>query len=387
MIKTYIAYTAEIDDVDDAVAGILAQLDLENGLRANSIGIIACHYDFVFSGVVKALSEALPFDVVGAVTMIQAVPQKVGFGFLSLMVLTSDTVTFTTALTPPLGSNPCDNIESTYREAAGRTAETPALIMPFAPVVLGHIGDDYINTLTQISGGVPCFGTLGVDDTDALGNSFLIFNGAHYSDRMGLVLVCSPTPPMLFSATISPQKISQLNSLVTKSEGCVLIEVNGRPVGDFFESLGIPSSAQSQYAMVTLPFMLNFNDGTPPVSRIFMARTPEGYAVSTGLIPERATINVGVFDKEDVLCTAGKVTKAILEQAKSHSCLLIYSCMARSFSLAGDSLSEGALVREMVGDRLPFMMAYSGGEICPSLTDDNRLINRYHSNTFIACLL
>ena len=386
MIQTQIAYTSEIDDIEDAVAAIKAQLNLDTGLLTHTIGILACHYDFVFSGAAKAICEALPFDTVGVVTVAQGVPATVDGGFLTLMVLTSDDTTFTAALTPPLPEDPCAFIEKTYMEAAAKKEGRPALIMPYVPIIVGHIGDDYVNTLSRVSGGVPTFGTLGIDDTEAVDKGFLLFNGEAYADRLAMVLVYTETQPKFYRASLSPDKIKQIRSVITKSDGNILMEINGRPVGEFFESIGMHSTVNSQYTMVTLPFILDFNDGTPPISRIFITRTPEGYAVSTGLVPTGATIDVGVFDKEDVLLTAGDAIKTILEEAEGRSCVLIYSCMARSFSLGGDPLGEAELVRDMIGDRIPFMLAYSGGEMCPTEIKADETINRYHSNTFIACM-
>ncbi|MDR2738996.1 MAG: hypothetical protein LBB68_04085 [Treponema sp.] len=69
MIKVLNACTAEIDDVDLAVSEILEQLDVPGNLRNNSIGIIACYYEFIETGVVAEICKRLPFDVVGCTTL------------------------------------------------------------------------------------------------------------------------------------------------------------------------------------------------------------------------------------------------------------------------------------------------------------------------------
>ena len=53
-----------MDDLDVAREEILAQLK-DKKLLKHSVGIIGCHYDYVEYGVVKAISEALPFDIIG----------------------------------------------------------------------------------------------------------------------------------------------------------------------------------------------------------------------------------------------------------------------------------------------------------------------------------
>ena len=68
MTKTFILTTTEIDDHNMAAEEIVSKLNFETDLLANSIGIISCHYEFVLSGVAKAVCDALPFDVAGIVS-------------------------------------------------------------------------------------------------------------------------------------------------------------------------------------------------------------------------------------------------------------------------------------------------------------------------------
>ena len=387
MIKTLTAYTNEIDDIDVAVREIADQVNYKAGLCAHSVGIIACHYEFIYSGVVKAVCDLLPFDIVGTVSPAQAVSGTSGSCLLTLTVFTSDEVSFITQLTPCLTTEPGDAIEETYIKASAHKKEAPALILTFAPLLVNNSGDEYVDVFTKISGGVPCFGTISIDDTDTFDHSFLIFNGEQYPDRLGMVLVYGALQPRFLTATISPGKILDKAALITKSEKNILQEVNGCSVEEYFETLGLADASNMQYGMALLPFLLDYGDGMPPVSKVFIGRTPEKYAVCTGMVPTGATLHIGVFDKEDVLFTTGEVLAKVLEYASQASCLLAYSCTARSMSLGADSMAELDLIRDKIGAALPFMAAYSGGEICPTQRDDGKSITRFHNNTFILCLL
>jgi hypothetical protein len=387
MIKTLVACTAEVDDVHIALDEIRTQLDMPHNLMKNAVGIIACHYEFVFSGMVKAIAEALPFDVVGTITSAQAVRGEAGTLLLSLMVLTSDDVSFVTRLTPSLLGEPAQTITRAYQEAAAGQPQKPALIFTFAPFIMENSGDEYVNVFTQISGGAPCFGTLAVDDTLNFANCFLLYNGEHYPDRMGFILLYGDVTPKFYIATISPAKILEKEALVTKSAGHVLMEVNERPVVEYFEDLGLTKAAETQYAMTSLPFMLDYGDGTPPVSKVFIKLTPEKYAICAGAMPEGAKMKIGIFDRDDVLFTSGAALDDIArDTAGGSGGLLIYSCISRNKTLGADMLAEGMLVREKAGGQTAFMMAYSGGEICPTQVSAAKAINRFHNNAFIACV-
>jgi hypothetical protein len=305
---------------------------------------------------------------------------------LTLMVMTSDDVSFVTAVTPPLHGETGQIVEQAYTEAASARAEKPALIFAFAPFMVENSGDEYVNVLTAASGGVPCFGTLAVDDTADFANCFMVKNGEHFRDRMALLLLYGDLQPKFFIATLSSDKILERSSLVTKSAGHVLMEVNDRPVIEYFEDLGLTQASETSYAMVSLPFMLDYGDGTPPVSKVFIGLTPEKYAICAGAMPEGSTLYIGVFDKDDVLLTTGRAVDDAMPDLENASGLLVYSCISRNMSLGADHLMELDLVKDKIGDRLPFMMVYSGGEICPTQVAGSTAVNRFHNNAFVACV-
>jgi hypothetical protein len=247
-------------------------------------------------------------------------------------------------------------------------------------------GDEYVNVLTEASRGVPCFGTLAVDDTPDFSKCFLISNGQDYHDRMGMILLYGEIVPQFFIATISQGKILDKAALVTKSAGHILMEVNDRPVVEFFEDLGLTKASETAYAMTSLPFMLDYGDGTPPVSKVFIGLTPEKHALCAGAMPEGSTLSIGVFDKDDVLLTTGEAVDRALAQTADASGLLIYSCISRNMTMGSDFLAELKLIQDKAGRKLPFMVAYSGGEVCPTQVGKDRAINRFHNNAFIACV-
>lgn len=387
MIKTIVAHTSEVDDVQSAVKEILDQLSLKEQMRANTVGIIACHYEFVFSGVVKAVCDALPFDVVGTITSAEAVQGEVGIFMLTLMVLTSDETQFRTALTPSLLEDSEQGIRDTYLTTSGDIEGKPSLIFAFAPYIVQNSGDTYVHVFTEVSGGVPCFGTLAVDDSQDFRDCYMIHNGEHYRDRMAMLLVYNDFVPKFYIATISEGRIMfDKPALITESQGHILKEVNGRPLVEYFDSLGLTQASETSYAMTSLPFMLDYGDGTPLVSKVFIALTDEKYGICAGAMPEGCTLYLGVFDKDDVLLTTRQTVQAALSDIEGASGILIYSCISRIMSLAGDSTAEMELVRSKVGDKLPVMMAYSGGEMCPTQQSGAGAINRFHNNAFILCV-
>jgi hypothetical protein len=385
MVRALTVFTENIDDSAAAVAEIKAQLAEGPGLLKNSVGIIACHYEFVLSGTAKAVCESLPFDVAGTISSVQADNEVKGTLVLVILVLTSDEVYFKIGITPSLKTEPEKHIGETYKALSGG-AEKPSLIFAYAPFMLENSGDGYVAALSAVSGGVPCFGTLAVDDTSDFRECYMVYQGEHYRDKMSLILCYGHINPKFYLASISEEKLLDRAALITSSQGHILKEVNGRPVVEYFEDLGLTKASETSYAMTSLPFMLDYGDGTPMVSKVFIGLNEQKYAICAGVMPEGSTLYMGVFDKGDVLLTTGNLIKRALEETDHPSVMIGYSCISRGMTLGGDIFAEVELVQKNIAGKVPALLAYSGGEICPTRINDVAAINRFHNNTFILCM-
>ena len=386
MVETIVLHTYEIDDIESAVKDIMSQLKKEK-LGKSSVGIISCHHEFINSGVMEAVCNALPFEVTGAVTSSQAVNGVVDTFLLTVTVLTGDDVSFAVKTTKPFGDEPYSAATQVYTEVFEERLTAPALIFAYLPFVAGLSVDKYVNALTNVSNGVPCFGTVALDSSETFECCFVCVNGKHYIDRGTMIMVYGNIRPKFVLATISPEKILAKPALITKSEGNLVYEVNGHPIAQYFEDLGLTSARESQYAMAAVPFLIDYGDNTPLVSKAFIAHIPDKYAVCAGDVPEGSTIHVGTFDKEDITVTTGEaIDKALDIIADGATGMIIYSCITRSMSLGGEPMAELELVQSKLADKIPFVMAYSNGELCPMQIDGTCTVNRFHNNTFIACI-
>lgn len=384
MIKTLNAYTVEIDDVDFAVNDILNQLDIGNNLCKNSVGILTCYSEFIDTGVVSELSAALPFDIIGSTTVGNAVNGSHGQMMLCLTVLTSDDVYFSAAYTKPLLPDFDKPITEAYAVAKRGRADKPAMIITAAPLVQ-QIGTDIIlEKLDSVSGGVPVFGTVAVDHTATYSEARTVFNNITARDTLAMVLIYGKIEPKFFVTSISPEKIKRQKVIITASKDNLLMEVNNMKVSTYLEDLGIVKNGKIEGANV-IPFVLDYNDGTQPVARAFFMMTPEGYAVCGGKMPVNATLSIGAIDYDDVIKTAGETVRTALSKGGKNG-LLIFACIARNICLGLLPGAEMECVNEEISGKIPFQFAYVGGEICPVYNEKGETVNRFHNDTFTACI-
>lgn len=385
MIKTLVAHTTEVDEASIAIEEIKSQLDLGNLLK-NTVGIINCHYEFCESGVMQEICEALPFNVVGVISSPSAVNGVADSMLLNVMMLTSDDVEFECILTSPFGDDPCKSVIDSYKQSASAREDAPSLIFAFAPFEPIRCVDDYVDAITEASGGVPCFGTVAVDDLVSFLNCNMIYNGEHYYDRLGMILAYGNISPKFYVANFSESNILDRSAVITKSEKQIVKEINGRSVDAFFEDLGLKQASETTFALTSLPFLINYKDNSPLVCKQFVNLNEERHAVFAGAMPEGSTFYLAQAERDDIFATIDKITDDILKDAEGASGLLIYSCVARIMILGSGMYEELEAVGKKLDGRLPYIMGYSGGEMCPTNNESGDAVNYFHNNTIIACL-
>jgi hypothetical protein len=385
-MKTLYARTEEIDEPQAAVAGIMAQLDLEHRALKNSIGLVSCYAEFIGSGVVAALAGALPFPIAGTTTI--AAASNTGEGELSLFltVLTADDVEFVVGVTDPISGEDEAPFRRAWEETGGKRPGKPALMLSFVPLIMNVAADFYAEAWTSITGGVPNFGSLAVDHNEDYHQSQTILGTGAWRDRYVFILCYGNLEPQFFIGGISEEMAFREKGVVTSSQGNILKEVNGRSVSDYLTSLGLSKDAQGNLEGInSYPFILDFNDGTEPIIRVMFAVTPDGSAVCGGKIPAGATLTVGTISGDEVLRTSTEVLKTALKAAGGRA-VLIFSCIGRYFAQGFNTTAEMDRAREILGEN-PFSLVYAGGELCPVHGKDGGLTNRSHNDTMVICIL
>jgi hypothetical protein len=360
------------------------------------VGIISCFTDFVDSGAAKAVCEALPFDVIGITTTASAVPEDYGELMLSVLVISSDTVSFVTGLSSSVAKSQDGPLAEAWNLACGKAASQgvagrPEMMLVYAPFIQDVGGEAVVESLNRVSGGIPLFGTLAIDSTEDYHSSRIIYNGEIYKEAVAFALMYGNIKSEFFIGSISDEQIQEQWGLITKSKGNLVMEINGKPVTDYLKALGVRTTGGG-WDTISFPFIIDYADGTRPVTRSVYIITGEGYASCGGAMPEGASLTIGNLDHTNVLDTTGRALDRLVPRSEGSAFLLMYSCVTRYLVLGINSLREMELVAEKTGGGLPYQFTYSGGEICPveddgGLSGKAGLVNRFHNCTFIACLV
>lgn len=384
MIEMYTARTSEIDEIDEAINELKSQIDF-TALKKNSGGLIFCHIDFVESGVVKALCDELPFNIIGMTSMAGADEHGYSLYDLTLTILTSDEVSFEVGMTNSINhDNYQSEIDRLYQDVRGRVESDPTMIFTFMPYIREVAGYEVVTAMDTSCHGIPMWGSITNNIDFNYETVETICNGEALSAGLAMMFLNGPVEPKFIISSIPERNIANNRAIITKSKGAILQEVNGLPILQYLSDIGLIITKEN---ITTTPLMVYYDGAKEPVALGFYTLFDDGSVLTGGVMPEGTSFAVGSIDTSGILESAEDGLKKILELEDRQAALLM-PCVTRYIMLSPDHESELRLITEkLTASGRPFMMGYSGGEICPMAGPDGKLHNHFHNYTFCACIL
>jgi len=385
VVQMITAYTEEVDEIEESIARILGQIDLGT-LKKNSVGIVTCHYDFIHSGFIEEMRKKLPFNLIGKTTFAGSNPQGQGMYSLALTVLSSDELAFETAMTGPLDTGNCrEEIGAAYSDALRKLPRDPSLIVTLFPNIRNLSGATIHQVFDETCGGIPFWGGVATHTDTNYDYCHTFNNGNHQKDCLAMLLIHGPIDPEFVVITMPLQSINKNQGKVTRSNDCVINEINGVPAQKYLkESLGITLVRNSP--LIT-PIIVYYEDTTEPVTLAISAIDDDGSISCGGKVPEGSSVTIGEISAESIMASAREGMDMALNCGRRNGVMLL-PCVSRPIMLEPDHEGELNLIAGKVGKGriMPYMAAYSGGEICPVRDNAGVLRNRFHNFTFSACV-
>jgi hypothetical protein len=379
MIKFLTAFTLEVDDPGTAAKEILEQLDPERSLLENSVGFVFCTLDFIRSGAAEAVCGALPFEVIGCTTNGIVVPGAAGEVILAVGVLTGEGCRFRTGVSGPLDDGEEGPIAELYRRLAGSLASSPSLIFVIHPELIKFAGDRTAEILDRLSGGVPIFGTVALDETTKDRLPLVVHNGKAYANSLSLLLV-SGMEGRFFQEPIRPTVIYNQPACVTEAQGNKMVAVNNMPAAEFMEKVGILSGSDLNAAFA-FPLLVDNHDGAGPKPAAIHKREGDGLRCGC-TFSAGASLEFGDCIRKDLFQSTKRIAESI-KKLKGRSGNLIFSCYGRVVILI-DPMDEMELVKNEMETSPPYVFIYSAGEFCPVYDEGGGLRNRFHQFNIVS---
>jgi hypothetical protein len=351
-----------------------------------------CDTEFIDSGSYAAVCAALPFDVAGTTTMTQAIDGEAGMLMLTVMVLTSDDVFFEAGYTEPItpGGDIIGPSKAAFESASAKLPSAPKLIFVFPPLILENAGDQYINAFESFCPNTPIFGTLAIDDSITFEHSCTCYNGDQSQNRIAFILVAGNVSPRFFMAIINDENKLPYTGEITKSTGHIVQEINNIRTSEYFESIGFARDGKLDVGLQFVPFLIDFKNRADrdnvPVVRAMVYFDENGYGVCRGYVDQGSVFVLTNPNGDDVFKSSVELIDRLCT-VPDRQATIVFSCVVRRMSFGMEPLREAEMTAKKLGGASPFMLAYAGGEFCPTSFGERGVTNRFHNYSIIACVL
>jgi hypothetical protein len=215
----------------------------------------------------------------------------------------------------------------------------------------------------------------------------VIFNNRADYGMGALILLYGDIRPRFFVEHVDKiERMQHHSGIITDSDDNTVKTINNMLCADYLSSVGLPPQTLKELQVMPFPFMVTYPGSAKGIIRALHYITPEGYGVFTAEMPRNASLTLCRLQHEGVLATADAALQKVAAVPEA-SAVFLFSCSLRHFLLGLRPLDEIKQVHEALQAKIPYHLAYSGGEICPLVDAAGQAQNHIHNYSFTACVL
>ncbi|MDR2808047.1 MAG: FIST C-terminal domain-containing protein [Spirochaetaceae bacterium] len=230
---------------------------------------------------------------------------------------------------------------------------------------------------------VPLFGTLPITNEKDERMSRVIYEGNAYESSIALLAVYGDLKPEFYTAAVTEKSLQAKHAKITSARSNFIETINEISVKKYLESIGLAPSA----VPYNIPILIHEEDGSK-VFRTGLKVHDNGSLSISGLVPENAEISFCSIDDRAVVESTGNLLESIMKgKAAEHRGILIYACASRFWILGPRWKEEAARAASVIGKPVPWLFAYSGGEVFPSILENGKVSNHLQNFSVIVCVL
>jgi hypothetical protein len=385
MLKVAVGHSDDPSTID-AVEEILEQCRQELQGEIPQAGIVFAAIDFDHAELLQHINRTFPnLELIGCTTDGE-MSSVLGFqqDSVTLMLFASDHITIRAGLGRQADQDPIAAARTAVQQAHRNSSQTPDLCIAIpASYTEGRSttnGELILQGLGAALGDrVPILGgTAG--DQFRFATSYQFFGTQVLTDALP-ILVFSGGLKVSHGIGCGWRPIGQ-KSRVTRAEGTVLYEIDGRPAIEFYQRyLGdrLPTAEN--------PLAVYEDNSDRSYMRVPNLYNPETGGINfLGNIPEQAIVQVTDIYRDEVIDAANSAFEtAMLEYPGDQpSAILLFSCCCRRWMLGTRAKEEYKLIEKSLPQKLPICGFYTYGEFSPLKTQGN---NYYHQETFVVVLI
>lgn len=349
----------------------------------------------VLRGIQSVIGESVPLigaSTAGEITEVGPLARR----SVALMLLTSDSVRFHLGVGPDVKASPRDAGAAMARAVLGAAGEdAPKLLVMFPDVLAGNGAEIVRGVQTVVGAHFPVVGGAAGDDFK-FERTYQYFNGQVHS---GAVVGFGISGAVCFGVGVKHGWVPiGVPMKVTRSEGSVLHELDGKPAisvyEEYFGEDGAREVREEVLAKlaITYPLGMKLEHSDELLIRDPLSVDAHGSITCAAEIPEGAEIRLMVGSREEAIRVAKEAARSAVEDlcGKQIGAALIFNCIARSKLFGEWSKHEIAAIQEHVGADTPLLGFYTYGEQAPidgEVRNMEKCNPAFHNETVVITLL
>jgi hypothetical protein len=382
----FFAVAAHSEDIDaqGVLEELLEQCRDELGERVPQAGILYCTIDLEHDRLVQGIDDAWPGIALIGCTTDGEFSSRLGYreDSAALILMGSDTVEITAGLGRDVSKDITAACAQAIAVATSKTTNSPALCITL-PESMTTSAQKIVEALGEHLGvNVPVLGATAADGFQLTG-TYQFCGREVCSDSVPVLLFSGP---LVYSIAVrSGWKPMGEPGLVTRSDGTLVHEIDGRPTIDFYrQRLGEQAVPGPENPLAILD-----EEGAVECLRANAGSVRESGAINyLGDVREGAMVRITIADRGAILqgCRES-VGKAFADypHGKTPAAALLFSCAARKYLLGTQTGEELGIVESVLGSQVPVCGFYGYGEIGPLDTKDPT--SKFHNETFVSLIL
>lgn len=384
MFFAVVGHSEDID-ADGALEELTGQCRAELGDRTPKAGILFAAIDMDHDLILQGVCDAWPgIELIGCTTDGE-MSSQLGFreDSIALLLFGSDSIEITAGIGHEVSKDIAGACGRAVEAAAAKASQAPTLCITL-PESLTASGQQIVEALSLgLGGDVPVFGATSADAYQ-LTRTYQ-FCGREVSQDSVPVLLFSG--PLVYSMAVESgwEPVGE-PGLVTRADGTVVHEIDGRPAIEFYRRFQGPEAVPTPDCPLAILDEHGGVESLRATGGVFDADT--GAITYLAEIREGVMVQITVADRSAILagCTAS-IEKAFAgyPHGKSPEAALFFSCAARKMLLGTRTNEEFGIIESVIGRDVPVCGFYGYGEIGPRGTDDK--VSKFHNETFVSLIM
>lgn len=372
-MRSYQAFTDEIDDLDLAVEQLAEQID-KFDLSARTGCVLYCGSEVDTSELCNKLWNRFHLPFIGTTCLGQFTSVGYREASICLNLFTGEDICFSGGMSGDLTSeNMSEEIKEVYRTLKAKMNRPEVVIVLYIPWYPGVVYDDVIDALSEVSDGVPIFGGICSDEWE-FDKCQALFSGGTFTNRAAMLLVGGNFVPS-FKTSYSINWSSEKAVTVTKASGTTVYEIDGQPAIDYFLGEGFEFAHDNVFTdCLACPMILKYT--TPEgktfsvVRNLFTTNSEDGSVTFAGRVIEGSQMNMALTSRITIEKSIKEPFEELYEEMKNnsdyvHSGVMVSSCTGRYCLTVADKNIECASLKKAVDNGLIVAGGYLNGEFCP----------------------